>query len=181
MESLGGLLFPLLILLLFIPIFLSGRKQRRQAQEMQQLQSALDVGDVVTTTSGLRGTVVDASYQDTIDLEIADGVVTTWLRAAVRDKVADSGVVADDLSDEHADDRGDAALPDRADLDRAELDRPGLDRPGLDRPGLDRPGLDRAGPDRTASATPAAVDGTPGTAAEPPLDTSRDANGSHRP
>ena len=35
MESLGGLLFPLLILLLFIPIFLSGRKQRRQMQEMQ--------------------------------------------------------------------------------------------------------------------------------------------------
>jgi preprotein translocase subunit YajC len=87
MESLGGLLFPLLILLLFIPIFLSGRKQRRQMQEMKQLQGSLDVGDVVTTTSGLRGTVVDASYEDTVDLEIADGVVTTWLRAAVRDKV----------------------------------------------------------------------------------------------
>ena len=91
MESLGGLLFPLLILLLFIPIFLSGRKQRRQAQQMQQLQRSLEVGDVVTTTSGLRGTVVDSSYEDTVDLEIADGVVTTWLRAAVRDKVVDSG------------------------------------------------------------------------------------------
>jgi preprotein translocase subunit YajC len=90
MESLGGLLFPLLILLLFIPIFLSGRKQRRQMQEQQQLQAALEVGDVVTTTSGLRGTVVDASYEDTIDLEIADGVVTTWLRAAVRERVLDS-------------------------------------------------------------------------------------------
>jgi preprotein translocase subunit YajC len=90
MESLGGLLFPLLILLLFIPIFLSGRKQRRQMQEQQQLQSALEVGDVVTTTSGLRGTVVDVSYEDTIDLEIADGVVTTWLRAAVRERVLDS-------------------------------------------------------------------------------------------
>jgi preprotein translocase subunit YajC len=91
MESLGGLLFPLLILLLFIPIFLSGRKQRRQAQQMQQLQRSLEVGDVVTTTSGLRGTVVDSSYEDTVDLEIADGVVTTWLRAAVRDKVVDGG------------------------------------------------------------------------------------------
>ncbi|HEX5812766.1 MAG TPA: preprotein translocase subunit YajC [Pseudonocardia sp.] len=87
MESLGGLLFPLLILLLFIPIFLSGRKQRRQAQEQQQLQSALEAGDVVTTTSGLRGTIVDASYEDTVDLEIADGVVTTWLRAAIRERV----------------------------------------------------------------------------------------------
>jgi preprotein translocase subunit YajC len=91
MQSFGGLLFPLLILLLFIPIFLSGRKQRRQMANMQQLQSSLRPGDVVTTTSGLRGTVVDASYEDTVDLEIADGVITTWLRAAVREKVLDSG------------------------------------------------------------------------------------------
>jgi preprotein translocase subunit YajC len=80
-------LFPLLILLLFIPIFLSGRKQRRQMQQMQQMQAALEAGDVVVTTSGLRATVVDASYEDTIDLEIADGVVTTWVRGAVREKV----------------------------------------------------------------------------------------------
>src|ERR1700712_5939218 len=99
MESLGGLLFPLLILLLFIPIFLSGRKQRRQAQDMQQLQSSLQNGDVVNTTSGLRGTVVDASYQDTIDLEIADGVVTTWLRGEVRDKVLDSTAVDGPVDD----------------------------------------------------------------------------------
>jgi len=81
------LLFPLLILLLFIPIFLSGRKQRRQMQEMQKMQSALEAGDVVMTTSGLRGTIVDASYEDTLDIEIADGVVTTWVRGAVREKV----------------------------------------------------------------------------------------------
>jgi preprotein translocase subunit YajC len=81
------LLFPLLILLLFIPIFLSGRRQRRQMQQMQQMQAALEAGDVVITTSGLRGTIVDASYEDTIDIEIADGVVTTWVRAAVREKV----------------------------------------------------------------------------------------------
>ena len=89
--DISSLLFPLLILVLFIPLLLSGRKQRRQMQDMQQLQASLDVGDVVTTTSGLRGTVVDASYEDTVDLEIADGVVTTWLRAAVRDKVLESG------------------------------------------------------------------------------------------
>ena len=39
--DLTSLLFPLLILLLFIPIFLSGRRQRRQMQEMQALQNAL--------------------------------------------------------------------------------------------------------------------------------------------
>ncbi|WP_433284717.1 preprotein translocase subunit YajC [Pseudonocardia sp. CA-142604] len=82
-----SLLFPLLILLLFIPIFLSGRRQRRQMAETQALQQSLENGDVVVTTSGLRGTVIDASYEDTVDLEIADGVVTTWLRAAIREKV----------------------------------------------------------------------------------------------
>lgn len=85
--DLTSLLFPLLILVLFIPIFLSGRRQRRQMQEMQSLQSSLEPGDVVMTTSGLRGTVVDASYEETVDIEIADGIVTTWVRAAVREKV----------------------------------------------------------------------------------------------
>ena len=85
--DLFSLLFPLLILLLFIPIVLSGRRQRRQMQEMKDLQAALEPGDVIMTTSGLRATVVDASYEETIDLEIADGVVTTWVRAAVREKV----------------------------------------------------------------------------------------------
>lgn len=82
-----SLLFPLFILLLFIPIFLSGRKQRKQVAEMQALQASLEPGDIVVTTSGLRATVVDASYEDTVDLEIADDVVTTWVRAAVREKV----------------------------------------------------------------------------------------------
>lgn len=82
-----SLLFPILILLLFVPIFLQNRKQKRVAAEMASLQTSLEPGDIVSTTSGLRGTVVDASYEDTIDLEIADGVVTTWIRAAIREKI----------------------------------------------------------------------------------------------
>ena len=80
-------LFPLIILLLFIPILLSSRKQKRNMAAMQQLQSSLSEGDVVVTTSGLRGTVVDSSYEETVDIEIAPGVVTTWVRAAVRETV----------------------------------------------------------------------------------------------
>jgi preprotein translocase subunit YajC len=83
----GSLLIPLFILLLFIPILLTSRKQRRQMQQMQALQAALEPGDVVITTSGLRATVVDSSYEETVDLEIAEGVVTTWVRAAIREKV----------------------------------------------------------------------------------------------
>jgi preprotein translocase subunit YajC len=114
------LLFPLLILLLFIPILLSGRKQRRQMREMQTMQAALEAGDVVMTTSGLRGTIVDASYEDTIDIEIADGVVTTWVRGAVREKVqtgaddtATPDATSDTTSDRAAEDApSNAAAPD---------------------------------------------------------------------
>ena len=98
MGNLTTLLFPLLILLLFIPIFLSGRKQKRQMAEMQSLQSSLEPGDIIMTTSGLRATVVDASYEETIDLEIADGVITTWVRAAVKERV--SAVQEDDAEPE---------------------------------------------------------------------------------
>ena len=40
--DLTSLLFPLLILVLFVPIFLSGRKQRRQVQRCRALQAALE-------------------------------------------------------------------------------------------------------------------------------------------
>ncbi|WP_132431734.1 preprotein translocase subunit YajC [Pseudonocardia endophytica] len=94
----------LIILLLFVPLFLNGRKQRRQMQETQAMQQALGEGDVVITTSGLRGVITDASYEETIDIEIADGVVTTWLRAAVREKVntdaADATPAVEDTKDD---------------------------------------------------------------------------------
>ena len=161
MESLGGLLFPLLILLLFIPIFLSGRKQRRQMQDMQQLQSSLQIGDVVTTTSGLRGTVVDAQYEDTIDLEIADNVVTTWLRAAVKDKVLDAGAA-------------EAADETTPGSDGASLGDPVVSAPGAGAPTSPVP----SSPAPSATAPSAARTDS---AAEPVADTPRDANGTSRP
>jgi preprotein translocase subunit YajC len=78
---------PIMLVLFVGMIILSGRKQKAQARETQTMQAALAEDDVVVTTSGLRGTVVDVSYEDTVDLEIAPGVVTTWLRGAVREKV----------------------------------------------------------------------------------------------
>jgi preprotein translocase subunit YajC len=97
-----SLFIPLLFLVLLIPIFLSARRQRKQVAEQQALQTALQVGDYVMTTSGLRGTVTDTSYEDTVDIEIADGVVTTWLRAAVREKITtpDEVETTDPVDDE---------------------------------------------------------------------------------
>jgi preprotein translocase subunit YajC len=92
------LIFPLLLLVLFVPLFLQARKQRKQMNEQQSLQSSLTEGDVVITIAGIRGTVVDASYEETIDLEIAEGVVTTWVRGAVRQKVTDTETDAAEAS-----------------------------------------------------------------------------------
>jgi len=92
------LIFPLLLLVLFVPLFLQARKQRKQMNEQQTLQSSLTEGDVVITIAGIRGTVVDASYEETIDLEIAEGVVTTWVRGAVRQKVTDTETDAAEAS-----------------------------------------------------------------------------------
>lgn len=86
---------PLLIVLVAIPLFLQARKQKKTMQEQQKLQNAVGVGDRIMTTSGLYGTVVGTS-DDTLDLEIADGVTTTWLRQAVRERVESD---SDDESD----------------------------------------------------------------------------------
>ncbi|MBB2936638.1 preprotein translocase subunit YajC [Amycolatopsis bartoniae] len=83
------LLLPLLLIIVVaIPLVLGSRKQKRAAAEQQNLQSSLSEGDRVMTTSGLYGTVANTSDETTIDIEIAPGVVTTWLRQAVREKVA---------------------------------------------------------------------------------------------
>ncbi len=82
------LLLPLLLMLVVaIPLVMGTRKQKKAAAAQQELLSSLAPGDRVMTTSGLYASVADASADTTIDLEIAPGVVTTWLRQAVREKV----------------------------------------------------------------------------------------------
>jgi len=95
------LLLPLLlVLVLAVPLVMSTRKQKKQQAAQQDLQSSLAPGDRVMTTSGLYGTVADASGDTTIDIEIAPGVVTTWLRLAVREKVEPVVETDEDSADE---------------------------------------------------------------------------------
>ena len=101
---------------------------------MQSLQSSLEPGDIVSTTSGLRGTVVDASYEDTIDLEIADGVVTTWVRAAIREKIA-----TDDSAHEHVADAAPVA-PVAPEAPPAVVEEPAA-RPSLEK--AEQPSLEK--------------------------------------
>jgi preprotein translocase subunit YajC len=81
-------------LVLFLPFLLimggfmyfASRRQRRAMQATIDLHESLQPGDRVHTTSGLEATIV-AIIDDTVDLEIAPGVVTTWMKLAVRDRV----------------------------------------------------------------------------------------------
>ncbi|HJP75377.1 MAG TPA: preprotein translocase subunit YajC [Pseudonocardiaceae bacterium] len=90
-------LLPVLLVLLVGFMFFSTRKQKRTMQQQQDMQKSLSFGDRVMTTSGLYGHVVSTT-DDTVDIELSPGVVTTWLRQAVREKVAES--VSEPVDDE---------------------------------------------------------------------------------
>ncbi|MDV7352216.1 preprotein translocase subunit YajC [Rhodococcus sp. NPDC019627] len=98
-------LFPLLILALLVPMFLGIRRQKKEMAKTTALQESLSVGDRILTTAGLHGTIV-AMNDDTVDLEIAPGVITTWSRLVIREQIVDSPIEpGEPASDAAPDDR----------------------------------------------------------------------------
>jgi preprotein translocase subunit YajC len=109
---------------LFVPFLLimgglmwrASRRQRTAVQATIDLHDSLKPGDRVHTTSGMQATVA-AITDDTVDLEIAPGVVTTWMKLAIRDKI-----VPEDLDEDLDQDLDqDGALEDAGDLDDSAL------------------------------------------------------------
>lgn len=90
----GNLFVPLLLLALVVPMFLGRRRQQRAMAEAAAFQDSLTVGERVMTTAGLYATLVGID-EDTVELEIAPGVVTTWNRLVVKERITDA-VEADD-------------------------------------------------------------------------------------
>jgi preprotein translocase subunit YajC len=86
---------PLLIILGAFMYFAS-RRQKKAMQATIDLHNSLQIGDRVHTTSGLHGTITGIT-DDNVDLQIAPGVVTTWMKLAVRDKIEDDIDDDDDL------------------------------------------------------------------------------------
>lgn len=101
-------------LVLFLPfllimggfMYVASRRQKRAMQATIDLHDSLQPGDRVHTTSGMQATVV-AFSDDTVDLEIAPGVVTTWMKLAIRDRVVPED--ADDFDDTDGVDDSDEA------------------------------------------------------------------------
>jgi len=73
------ILLALAVVLLFV---MPARQRKRMQAQAQEMQSSLQPGTSVMTTSGLHATVA-ALGDKTVDLEIAPGVVVTFARQAV--------------------------------------------------------------------------------------------------
>jgi preprotein translocase subunit YajC len=110
-------------LVLFLPFLLimggfmyfASRRQKRAMQATIDLHASLQPGDRVHTTSGMEATVVEIA-EDTVDLEIAPGVVTRWMKLAVRDRVLPD----EDFDDDFDEDEDLAESDDVADADDSE-------------------------------------------------------------
>jgi preprotein translocase subunit YajC len=100
MNSFIGFLPFVLIMVGFI--YFQGRRQRRAMQATISLHESLRPGDRVHTTSGMEATIV-AITDDTVELEIAPGVVTTWMTLAIRDRIEPDDEVDLDEDDEAED------------------------------------------------------------------------------
>lgn len=85
MSALGILAWFVLLGAAFF--FFIVRPQRRQMAAHRALIQAVRVGDEVVTSSGILGTI-RALADDTVQLEIADGVVVTLARGAISQRVA---------------------------------------------------------------------------------------------
>ncbi len=75
-----------LIIIMGAFMFFASRRQRKAMQATIDLHESLRVGDRVHTTSGLQATIAGIT-DDHVDLEIAPGVVTRWMKLAIRDRV----------------------------------------------------------------------------------------------
>jgi preprotein translocase subunit YajC len=104
--ELAGLLPFILIFGLFWLLLV--RPARQQQRKMAAVQAQLSPGTRVRTGSGLYGTVA-AVHDDTVDLEVAPGVVLTYARAAVTQVVEPAPGQPADSPDRTLDDAGNDA------------------------------------------------------------------------
>ncbi len=91
-----------LIIIMGAFMFFGARRQRKAMQATIDLHDSLRVGDRVGTIAGMQG-VIEAVGDDTVDLEIAPGVVTRWSKMAIRDRIepeAPEAISAESRADE---------------------------------------------------------------------------------
>ncbi|GAA0933093.1 preprotein translocase subunit YajC [Nonomuraea longicatena] len=118
MGQLGSIL-PL-VLLVVVFYFLLIRPQRKRQQEAVKMQNSLSPGTRVMTTTGLFATVVAVDHEDVI-LEIAPGIETRWVKAAIG-RVITPGEPVDEKATTASPEDGSADTPAAGDAAKADTD-----------------------------------------------------------
>ncbi len=98
-----GLIIVYLLVLAAAFFFLIVRPQRRRAMYQRQLQAAVGIGDEIVTSGGIIATVVGLD-EETVDAEIAPGVVVKLARGAIAGKTNPAALAGDDETDERGPD-----------------------------------------------------------------------------
>ena len=79
------LLLPILLILMYLVLL---RPQQQRLRSQRQLVASLNVGDEIVTAGGMIGRIV-ALTDERASIEVADGVVIDFLRAAVSRRLDD--------------------------------------------------------------------------------------------
>lgn len=115
---------PFLLILLLVMLggfmWFASRQRKKAMKATIDLHESLQIGDRVHTTSGMEATITGIT-DDSVDLEIAPGVVTTWMKLAIRDRILPDADLDDD--EEFEDDDDETAVIETAEV--AENDTPG--------------------------------------------------------
>ncbi|TCM44346.1 preprotein translocase subunit YajC [Kribbella sp. VKM Ac-2568] len=115
MASSGGSGITLLLPLILIVgmIWFMSRTQRKQRQRQADTVAALEPGTKVVTTSGVVGIVeeVDDEY---VTLEISEGVLVQFVKAAVGRVLPEEDDNTNDHTDDHADGTADETVSEAA-------------------------------------------------------------------
>lgn len=92
MDRMDSLFLPLMLALLVVFLFISFRNQKKRTKAMEELKAQAVPGARIQLSSGLFGTVHSDDGGESIEVEIAPGVITTWNRLAIRDVIAEQPV-----------------------------------------------------------------------------------------
>ena len=117
------ILIPVVLIALMYVMLI--RPQQQRARRQRELLGTLEVGDRILTVGGLLGTVVGLD-DETVDVEAADGIVLTFVRAAISRKVPltddaggddDGDDVEQDEQDEHDSHDDNSGSPDAPEVE----------------------------------------------------------------
>ncbi|MDQ2726243.1 MAG: preprotein translocase subunit YajC [Actinomycetota bacterium] len=153
-SSSGSSLFTIAFLVLIVGVgyFLIIRPRQARMKQQRAQVSTLDIGSEVMSVGGIMGTIV-AVTDTTFDVEVADGVVMTFVKRAINARPASAGgtpTVADDAEGDMPPDPWDEepeAEDDQETVHGRDFDEHGVDEHGVDEHGVDEHGVDEHGVD----------------------------------